>query len=115
VRRVAGSLCAQRSFGRASAPSLLKTPLAYAQYLLSSWGNVERARRARTTWFDEEGFGYNLQQGTRPQTLGYALADSPVGLLGWIYEKLIEWSDNYPWTDDEGMQLLLCRFRRSMS
>jgi hypothetical protein len=24
-----------------------------------------------------------------------------VGLLAWIYDKLVTWSDNYPWTDDE--------------
>ncbi|KAH9037758.1 hypothetical protein EDB84DRAFT_1437343 [Lactarius hengduanensis] len=38
---------------------------------------------------------------TGPQTLGFSLADSPVGLLAWIYEKLVAWSDAYPWTDDE--------------
>lgn len=38
---------------------------------------------------------------TKPQTIGYSLADSPVGLLAWIYEKLISWTDDYPWTDDE--------------
>jgi hypothetical protein len=39
--------------------------------------------------------------GTKPQTVGYALADSPVALLAWIYEKLHDWTDSYPWTDDE--------------
>jgi hypothetical protein len=29
------------------------------------------------------------------------MADSPVGLLSWIYEKLHDWTDAYPWTDDE--------------
>jgi len=53
-------------------------------------------------WFQEEGRGYFMQQSTQPQTLGYGLADSPVGLLGWIYEKLLNWTDDYPWTDDEG-------------
>lgn len=43
-----------------------------------------------------------MEQATKPQTLGYSLADSPVGLLAWIYEKLVSWSDSYPWTDDEG-------------
>jgi hypothetical protein len=33
--------------------------------------------------------------------LTYALQDSPVALLAWIYEKLHDWTDNYPWTDDE--------------
>jgi hypothetical protein len=29
------------------------------------------------------------------------VADSPVGLLAWIYEKLHDWTDGYAWTDDE--------------
>ncbi|KAL1747954.1 Alpha/Beta hydrolase protein [Schizophyllum fasciatum] len=45
--------------------------------------------------------GYNLLQSTKPQTLGYSMGDSPVGLLAWIYEKLVSWTDSYPWTDDE--------------
>jgi hypothetical protein len=40
-------------------------------------------------------------QSTKPQTLSYALRDSPAALLAWIYEKLHDWSDEYPWTDDE--------------
>jgi pimeloyl-ACP methyl ester carboxylesterase len=40
------------------------------------------------------GAGYAMQQSTRPQTLGYALADSPAGQAAWIYEKFHEWSDN---------------------
>ena len=37
--------------------------------------------------------GYNLEQETRPQTLGVALADSPVGVAGWILEKFGKWAD----------------------
>ena len=37
--------------------------------------------------------GYSKQQSTRPQTLGYGLADSPAGQLAWIVEKLCAWSD----------------------
>ena len=37
--------------------------------------------------------GYSVQQRTRPQTVGYALADSPAGLAAWIGEKLDSWSD----------------------
>jgi len=48
-----------------------------------------------------DGVGYNLEQSTKPQTLAYALNDSPVALLAWIYEKLHDWTDSYPWTDDE--------------
>lgn len=39
------------------------------------------------------GMGYAMIQGTRPQTLGVALNDSPAGLAGWIVEKYREWSD----------------------
>ncbi|KAI3609549.1 epoxide hydrolase [Moniliophthora roreri] len=55
----------------------------------------------RSKWFQTKGFGYFQEQSTQPQTLGYSLADSPVGLLAWIYEKLIAWTDEYPWEDDE--------------
>jgi microsomal epoxide hydrolase len=37
--------------------------------------------------------GYNHQQETRPQTLGVAMADSPVGAAGWILEKFGKWAD----------------------
>ena len=53
--------------------------------------------------FIKTGMGYVAEQSTKPQTLGYSLADSPVGMLAWIYEKLVSWSDSYPWEDDEGM------------
>ena len=36
--------------------------------------------------------GYSLQQSTKPQTIGYGLADSPVGQASWIYEKFRDWS-----------------------
>lgn len=37
--------------------------------------------------------GYSDQQATRPQTLGYGLADSPAGQAAWIYEKFWSWAD----------------------
>jgi pimeloyl-ACP methyl ester carboxylesterase len=43
-------------------------------------------------WLREE-TGYSSIQGTKPQTLAYALTDSPVGLAGWIVEKFRTWSD----------------------
>lgn len=38
--------------------------------------------------------GYADQMNTRPQTIGYALNDSPVALAMWMYEKFWEWTDN---------------------
>ena len=43
-------------------------------------------------WLKEE-TGYQWIQGTRPQTLAFALTDSPVGLAAWIVEKFRAWSD----------------------
>jgi microsomal epoxide hydrolase len=43
-------------------------------------------------WLREE-TGYSSIQGTKPQTLAYALTDSPVGLAAWIVEKFHTWSD----------------------
>ncbi len=37
--------------------------------------------------------GYRTQQATRPQTLSYAMMDSPVGIAAWLVEKFNAWSD----------------------
>ncbi|KAF8869036.1 alpha/beta-hydrolase [Infundibulicybe gibba] len=76
-------------------------PLSYLSRLTSGYTLRDKAGLQRTEWFMKTGRGYFAEQSTRPQTLGYSLADSPVGLLGWIYEKLVDWTDAYPWTDDE--------------
>jgi microsomal epoxide hydrolase len=46
----------------------------------------------QATWLREE-TGYQWIQGTKPQTLAYALTDSPAGLAAWIAEKFRNWSD----------------------
>lgn len=45
------------------------------------------------TFYQEWDSGYSKQQSTRPQTLAYALADSPVGQMAWIVEKFYAWTD----------------------
>lgn len=47
-------------------------------------------QRAETA---KEETGYSLEQGTRPQTLGIAMSDSPVGIAAWILEKFGAWAD----------------------
>ena len=42
---------------------------------------------------EEWGTGYSKEQSTRPQTIGYSLADSPVGQCAWILEKFWSWTD----------------------
>jgi pimeloyl-ACP methyl ester carboxylesterase len=53
----------------------------------------DKADLAAMARFQHEESGYALEQGTRPQTLGMALNDSPAGLLAWIVEKFRAWSD----------------------
>ncbi|KAK7621607.1 Alpha/Beta hydrolase protein [Phyllosticta citricarpa] len=86
---------------RAFPPKFAKQPLLAAKHSITSYSKAEKQGLERSAWFVKEGAGYNLQQRTKPQTVGYALADSPVACLAWIYEKLHDWTDNYPWTDDE--------------
>ncbi|KAK5657373.1 hypothetical protein OQA88_2943 [Cercophora sp. LCS_1] len=82
-------------------PPTMKQPFLYLQYLLPR-SKAEKAGLARVEWFAKQGMGYNMEQTTRPVTIGgAALADSPLGLPAWIYEKLHDWTDAYLWTDDE--------------
>ena len=53
---------------------------------------VEAYRAEMARWVRDES-AYSITQGTKPQTLSYALNDSPVGLAGWIVEKWRAWSD----------------------
>ncbi len=47
----------------------------------------------RHHYYRTQDSGYSIQQRTRPQTLGYGLADSPVAQLAWIVEKFWAWTD----------------------
>ena len=55
---------------------------------------ADRGRLEFTAWFMQDGTGWQRIQSTRPQTLSYALTDSPVGQLAWIAEKYKEWTDS---------------------
>jgi pimeloyl-ACP methyl ester carboxylesterase len=46
----------------------------------------ERAAAGQLATFRQSGFGYFLEQATRPQTIGYALLDSPVALAAWMLD-----------------------------
>ena len=86
-------------------PHPIWSPLLLLSHFLFSYTPAEKEGLKRMEWFSQKGGGYFAEQSTQPQTLGYSLADSPVGLLSWIYEKLVLWTDNYPWEDDEGKKL----------
>ncbi|AYC43573.1 epoxide hydrolase family protein [Streptomyces griseorubiginosus] len=59
-------------------------------------GERERTVESWRRWRDwsSEGTGYAVLNSTRPQTVGYALTDSPVGQLAWIVEKFQAWTDS---------------------
>jgi pimeloyl-ACP methyl ester carboxylesterase len=54
---------------------------------------AEKERVERMKQVSVDGLGYLQIQTTRPQTLAYALTDSPVGQCAWITEKFKEWTD----------------------
>jgi pimeloyl-ACP methyl ester carboxylesterase len=60
----------------------------------------EQATLAQMEKYSTDAFGYASIQGTRPQTLAYGLADSPVGQGMWIYEKFQGWTDNHGKPED---------------
>jgi len=72
----------------------LNLPILFPPPLAGEQNMAEKAALADLSHFGDELSGYARQQGTRPQTLGYGLTDSPVGQAAWIYEKLAEWSDS---------------------
>ncbi|KAJ9668560.1 hypothetical protein H2201_001202 [Coniosporium apollinis] len=86
---------------RAFPPTFTKNPVLALQHALTPYTEADKRGFARSQWFNVQGSSYHHQQRTKPQTIGFALADSPVALLAWIYEKLHDWTDEYPWTDDE--------------
>jgi pimeloyl-ACP methyl ester carboxylesterase len=55
--------------------------------------DAHRASLERMRQFHADGLGYLQLQTTRPQTVAYALNDSPVAQLAWIVEKFKEWTD----------------------
>jgi pimeloyl-ACP methyl ester carboxylesterase len=60
----------------------------------------EWTEETRDFWLNRA--AYAKQQATRPQTIGYSLVDSPVGLLAWIFDKFAEWTD----TDDSPFETI---------
>lgn len=55
---------------------------------------AERRAMERAEWFANDQSGYFREHATRPQTIGYPLADSAAGQALWIYEKFRAWTDN---------------------
>ena len=71
----------------------LNLPILFPPPLEGEPSPEEKAALAKLVAYGETGSAYARVQGTRPQTIGYSLSDSPVGQAAWIYEKLAQWSD----------------------
>ncbi|HWM16422.1 MAG TPA: epoxide hydrolase [Microbacterium sp.] len=65
--------------------NLLTAVLAIGEHLPKD-SDQERAAAEAFATFKQDGFGYFLEMATRPQTIGYSLLDSPVGLAAWLLD-----------------------------
>lgn len=71
----------------------LNMPLGTPPGPMESPTPAEQAALTAMVHYEKWDSGYSKQQSTRPQTLGYGLADSPAGQLAWIVEKFWAWTD----------------------
>ncbi|KAL6694499.1 Alpha/Beta hydrolase protein [Trichoderma pleuroticola] len=91
-------------------PTIWQSLWLAARYYLGLLSEDEQKGLSRSLWYLKHSSGYMILQSTKPNTIGFALADSPVALLAWVYEKLQEWTDEYPWTDDEILEWISIYF-----
>lgn len=68
-------------------------PIVMPEVLDENPSPAEQAMLEAMAYYARWDGGYSDQQASRPQTLGYGLADSPVGQAAWIYEKFWSWAD----------------------
>lgn len=73
-------------------PKEIASVLAAGGAAPSGLSEKERAAFDALETFYKDSSGYAAMMVTRPQTIGYSLVDSPVGLAAWIYEKLAQWT-----------------------
>jgi pimeloyl-ACP methyl ester carboxylesterase len=78
----------------ATVPEELVKPINNGDPAPAGLSAPERAAFNTLSAFFKTGAAYGAMMVTRPQTIGYPLADSPAGLAGWIYEKFAQWTDS---------------------
>ena len=72
----------------AAPPSLFSAPLSLLYLPIWALMQGEGSMFKRMLWWQKEESGYLEIQGTKPQTLSYALVDSPIGMLAWLRDKV---------------------------
>ncbi|OHW96422.1 epoxide hydrolase [Colletotrichum incanum] len=96
-------------------PSREKSPEKFMRYEKNDYSRQELNNLQRTHWFATKERGYQRIQETKCVTLGYALHDSPVGMLAWFVGKLKAWTDDYQWTPDELIHWAFIHYQGSPS
>lgn len=83
--------------GKLQVPGLaaihLNLPILFPPPIEGKPTDEEKKALAQLQRYRDDLGAYAKLMGTRPQTIGYALNDSPVGQAAWIYEKFVEWTD----------------------
>jgi pimeloyl-ACP methyl ester carboxylesterase len=91
VQRPAGLLGIHVNFP-ATVPPDIARKLACGDPVPAGLSPDERAAYNKLAAFYKTGSGYSAMMVTRPQTEGYGLTDSPVGLAAWMYDKFAAWT-----------------------
>jgi pimeloyl-ACP methyl ester carboxylesterase len=82
-------------------PRPLRNPITLFWLAAGLFSPEEKKRLSRMQWFLKAETGYSRIQGSKPQTISYALLDSPVGMLAWIREKVeLATEDDFVWDAD---------------
>jgi pimeloyl-ACP methyl ester carboxylesterase len=76
----------------ATVPPDIATLLTLGEPAPSDLSPKEKAAYESLNVFYRDNCGYSAMMVTRPQTVGYALADSPVGQAAWMYDKISQWT-----------------------
>jgi len=86
------------ALGRARPPGLVAAHVNWPFVFPDAWPTnpdpEEKSAMEAALRFLSEQSGYYKEQATKPQTIGYALADTPSGQAMWIYEKFRAWTQN---------------------
>lgn len=93
VQRPAGLLGIHVNFPATVPPDIAKK-LACGDPVPAGLSGDEKAAYEKLAAFYKTGSGYSAMMVTRPQTVGYGLADSPAGLAAWMYDKFAAWTDS---------------------
>jgi len=78
----------------ATVPSELVGPINSGAPAPANLSPSERAAFESLSHFFGRNAAYGAMMVTRPQTIGYALTDSPIGLAAWTYDKIVQWTDS---------------------